>query len=172
LAATYLYNITPHSSLGLKSPYEIYHKRLPAIRHIKTWGSIAYYHTNKQLPSKLSPRKSIAIVIGYSEQKHYKLYDLKQKKTVWSRDPTILEGKFLKNQSDLADQEPGIKAIENRFAKKRTAKEAVNPIKKKITRNTSKSTSLSTSKSASKPTKRIASKEAAIAADLSYKIKI
>ena len=151
LAATYLYNITPHSALGFKSPYEIYYKRLPAIRHIKTWGSIAYYHTNKSLPSKLSPRKSMAIVIGYSEQKHYKLYNLKQKKIVWSRDPTILEGRFLMNQSDLANQEPGIKANENRFAKKRSAKQAANPIKK-IARNTSKSTSLSTSKSASKET--------------------
>jgi hypothetical protein len=114
----------------------------------------------------------MAIVIGYSKQKHYKLYNLKQKKIVWSRDPTILEGRFLKqNQSDLANQEPGIKAIENRLAKKRSAKEAVNLIKK-IARNTSKSTSLSTSKSASKLTKRIASKEAAIAADPSYKIEI
>ena len=106
----------------------------------------------------------MAIVIGYSEQKHYKLYNLKQKKIVWSRDPTILEGKFLKqNQPNLANQELGINANEDRFAKKRTAKQAVNPIKK-IARNTSKSTSLSTSQSASK--------EAAIAADPSYKIEI
>ena len=98
----------------------------------------------------------MAIVIGYSEQKHYKLYDLKQKKIVWSRDPTILEGKFLgQNQSDLANQKPGIK---------RSAKLAESPIKRKIARYTSKSTSL--------PTKQIASKEAAIAANPSHKIEI
>jgi hypothetical protein len=113
----------------------------------------------------------MAIVIGYSEQKYYKLYNLKQKKIVWSRDPTILEGEFLKNQSNLANQELGIKAIENRYAKKRSTKQAVNLIKK-IARNTGKSTSLSTSKSASKSTKQTTSKEAAIVADPSYKIEI
>jgi len=110
----------------------------------------------------------MAIIIGYSEQKHYKLYDLKQTKIVWSRDPTILEGKFLgQNQTDLANQKPGIK---------RSTKLAESPIKRKIARYTSKSTSLSTSRSASKPTKQatkqIASKEAALAADLSHKIEI
>jgi hypothetical protein len=104
LAATYLYNITPHSSLGFKTPYELYHKRLPKINAIKTWGSIAYYHTNKKL-RKLSPRKSKAVLIGYSEHKHYKLYDIQLRKPVWSRDPTILEGKFL-NTTKMAMNKP------------------------------------------------------------------
>jgi hypothetical protein len=80
LAATYLYNITPHTSLGYKTPYEIFHKRLPNIRSIKTWGSVAYYHPNQKYKNKLVPRKNLAILIGYSENNQYKLYDVKNKK--------------------------------------------------------------------------------------------
>jgi hypothetical protein len=52
------------------------------------------YHTNKQI-TKLEPRKNPAILVGYSDHMHYKLYDIKLRKTIWTRDAVILEGKFL-----------------------------------------------------------------------------
>jgi hypothetical protein len=73
----------------------------PTIDHIKIWGSIAYYHTNKHLV-KLLPRKNLAILVGYSDYMHYKLYDIKLRRTIWTRDTVILEGKFLAtHQSDI-----------------------------------------------------------------------
>ena len=101
LAAVYLYNRTPHRSLEFKTPYEIYKGKTPAINHIRIWGSIAYYHTNKHL-AKLEPRKNLAILVGYSDYMHYKLYDIKLRRTIWTRDAVILEGKFLDtHQKDI-----------------------------------------------------------------------
>ena len=33
--------------------------------------------------------------MGYSDYIHYKLYDIKLRRTIWTRDAVILEGKFL-----------------------------------------------------------------------------
>jgi hypothetical protein len=97
LAATFLYNRTPHTSLGFKTPYEIFHGKMPNIGYIKTWGSITYYHPNTKYKNKLQPRKNRAILIGYSDHNQYKLYDIESKKTIWSRDTTIIEGLFITN---------------------------------------------------------------------------
>jgi hypothetical protein len=47
---------------------------------------------------KLSPRKEKAIIIGYNQYNHYKLWDLNKNKALWSRDVTILENSFLEPQ--------------------------------------------------------------------------
>lgn len=74
LAAAYIYNRTPHRSLNYKTPYEVYNNIKPNISNIKAWGSIVYYHSNIY-KDKLSPRKEEAILIGYSDYNHYKLWD-------------------------------------------------------------------------------------------------
>ena len=74
LAATHLYNITPHKSIGFKSPYKLYYNEEPYIKNIKTWGSICYYINN--IPgAKLKPKKEKAILIGYftTGNNHYKV---------------------------------------------------------------------------------------------------
>jgi transposase InsO family protein len=65
LASVYLYNRTPYSSLGYKTPYKIFYKEKPYIQNIRSWGSITYYHSNMST-NKLSPRKEKAILISYS----------------------------------------------------------------------------------------------------------
>lgn len=99
LSATYIYNRTPHKALNYKTPYEVYHNIKPNISHIKAWGSIAYYHTNNYI-KKLSPRKEEAILIGYNDTNHYKLWDLNRQRTLWSRDVEILEGTYIKPDND------------------------------------------------------------------------
>ena len=100
LAAVYLYNRTPHKSLGFKTPYEIYHKITPNITNIRIWGSICYYHSNTYI-DKLSPRKEEAILIGYSDYNHYKLWDYKKRKAFWSRDVTICENQFIEHKDKI-----------------------------------------------------------------------
>jgi len=88
--------MTPHSSLeGYKSPFEAKNQRLPVVDNIRTFGSVCYYKDNSQ-KVKLDPRGHKAILVGYGQEAHlYKVYDLKKKKSLWSRDVKIFEGEFL-----------------------------------------------------------------------------
>ena len=92
LVVYYIYNRTPYSAIDLKTPYEAYNSIKPNISNIKIWGSIAYYQDNKP-KEKLAPRKQKAILIGYSDYNHYKLF--LNNKTIQSRDATILENQFI-----------------------------------------------------------------------------
>jgi hypothetical protein len=115
VAATYLYNRTPHKSLGLKTPFELYYGYPEYIQHLQTWGSIVYYSDNKP-KSKLQAKTKKAVLIGYgSQNRHYKLYDFTRKRTIWSRDVTILENSFLnrKDKEDEGPQEPSISIEDN-----------------------------------------------------------
>ena len=105
LSAVFIYNRTPHKSLGFKTPYEIYNNVLPNTKNIRVWGSICYYHTNTYI-TKLSPRKDEAILVGYSDYNHYKLWDYKKHKCFWSRDVTICENEFLKNSKSPKNPSP------------------------------------------------------------------
>ena len=93
LAAVYLYNRTPHTSVNYKSPYELKFGHKPNLKHIKIWGSLAYSLINK--PKKLDPRAKPTILIGYEASNLYKLLDVTNGKTFLSRDVQILEGVFL-----------------------------------------------------------------------------
>ncbi len=95
LAATYIYNRTPHKTLGYKTPYELFYNIKPNIKNIKSWGSIVYYHSNKY-KTKLSPRKEEAILVGYSDYNHYKIWDEKKHRSFWSRDISICENSYKK----------------------------------------------------------------------------
>lgn len=102
MASVYLYNRTPHKSIQYMTPYELYYNRKPDITNIRIWGSVSYYNTNIQ-KSKLSPRQEKAILIGYSDHNHYRLWDFQNHKPIWSRDVTILEGKFLRPKGINSD---------------------------------------------------------------------
>ena len=92
IAAVYLYNRTPHTSLNYKTPYEIKYKTKPKINNIKIWGSLAYSLNYKA--KKLDPRAKPSILIGYGSNQ-YKLLELSTGRAFWSRDTEILEGVFL-----------------------------------------------------------------------------
>lgn len=99
LAAVYVYNRVPHRSLHYQTPYELYHNgRKGDINHLKRWGSLVYYNDNKQ-KTKLQPRTQRAILVGYTDYPNiFKLWDPKSKRPVHSRDLTILENHFLKEE--------------------------------------------------------------------------
>ena len=73
IAAVYLYNRTPHTSLNYKTPYETKYKTRPKINNIKIWGSLAYSLNYKA--KKLDPRAKPSILIGYGSNQ-YKLLEL------------------------------------------------------------------------------------------------
>jgi len=66
LAAVYLYNRTPHTSLeGFITPYEAKYGEQPDISNIRTWGSITYKKEPNELIKKLDARANPYILIGY-----------------------------------------------------------------------------------------------------------
>jgi hypothetical protein len=91
LASTYIYNRTPHSALGYKTPYEERYNTKPDISNLKIFGSISYYRNPNT--TKLEDRSTLGILIGYGSNQ-YKVYNPITKRTIWTRDIKILEGKY------------------------------------------------------------------------------
>ena len=104
LAATYLYNRTPNSSIGFKTPYKAKTGQKPDISNIRIWGSIAYRVMPDIGRKKLDPRAKAYILVGYGSNQ-YKLLDPSTRKTIWARDTYIVEGRYLSDHDDqLTDQ--------------------------------------------------------------------
>ncbi|CAG5136912.1 uncharacterized protein ALTATR162_LOCUS6 [Alternaria atra] len=93
-AAVYLYNRTPHSSIGFKTPYEAKYGRKPDVSNIRIWGSLAYRKELKEFIGKLDPRVQQYYLVGYISKNLYRLIDLKANKVTTARDVQILEGVF------------------------------------------------------------------------------
>ena len=88
-AATFLYNRTPHASLGFKTPYEARYSIKPNIKDIRIWGSRAY-RKDYNPSSKLAPKALLGCLVGYGSNS-WKIYDISSKKTFYSRDCVIIE---------------------------------------------------------------------------------
>ena len=104
LAAVYLYNRTPYSKLGYKTPYEFKNGELPNIGNIKVFGSLVYFkRKGLNNVTKLDKRGILGILIGYgTNSSHYKIQDLENNKAIWTRDLYIIENRFLKpNNSNI-----------------------------------------------------------------------
>ncbi len=96
LTATYLYNRTPHSKLGYKTPYEAKNGEKPDITNIKVFGSLAYFKNKRPNLKKLDPRGTLGILIGYgTDCNNYKVWDTEHNRPIWTRDIHIMENCFL-----------------------------------------------------------------------------
>lgn len=86
--AVYILNRTTHSSRGnIKTAYEEWTGRKPALGHVRIFGSVAYAHIPKQFRKKLDDKAKKLVLVGYQdESSNYRLYDLKKKSIVVSRD--------------------------------------------------------------------------------------
>jgi hypothetical protein len=98
LAATYLYNRTPHSSINFKTPYELKYNTKPDISNIRVWGSLTYYKNKGNNIKKLEPRANKGYLIGYG-QNQYRIWDITLKRPIWSRDIKILENHFINSNT-------------------------------------------------------------------------
>lgn len=66
MTAVHLLNRSPTKSLQGKTPYADWHGRTPAVRHLRTFGCIAYVKGLNQL-GKLDDGNKPGIFIGYAE---------------------------------------------------------------------------------------------------------
>lgn len=91
--AVYLMNRSGSSSeQGRKTPYELWMKRKPDLKHLRIFGTEAFVNIPKQMTKKLDMRAKRMILVGYEgESSNYRLYDPATKKVTVSRDVEFKE---------------------------------------------------------------------------------
>ena len=74
------------------TPFELWFGRKPDIRHLRTFGCVAYSHIPNQLRQKLDEKAETMLFVGYSlTSKGYRLYRPSTNKIVISRDVVFNE---------------------------------------------------------------------------------
>ena len=63
----YVHNILSHSSLGFKTPEEMFIGKKPEVSHLRIFGCPVYVHIPKEKRNKLDPSGKKGIFVGYCE---------------------------------------------------------------------------------------------------------
>jgi len=85
--AVYVLNRCPTKSLNNITPYEAWHGRKPSVKHMRTFGCVAYVKLVGPNLTKLCDRSAKMIFIGYdSGTKGYRFYNPATGKLVVGRD--------------------------------------------------------------------------------------
>jgi len=121
--AVYIRNRCPSKSLNDTTPFEIWYKKKPCVKHLRSFGSVAIC-LEKKRKSKFNPKAKEYLMVGYSEtSKAYRLFDPETRKIVLSRDVHFIERNYMKlniPKIDLTtiedDKETVIKYGENDIA--------------------------------------------------------
>ena len=91
--AARILNMAPTKKVD-KTPYEIWHGRVPSLSYLRIWGCEAYVKT--EALNKLHPRATKCIFVGYPKDgMGYYFYDPTDDKVFISRHAEFLEKKFL-----------------------------------------------------------------------------
>jgi len=92
--AVYILNRSPTKSLNGKTPYEAWFGRKPGVKHLKTFGCVAYAKTVGPGVSKLTDRAVSGVFLGYEPgTKGYRIYDPVKDKLLVTRDVVFDEKK-------------------------------------------------------------------------------
>ncbi|KAL2608965.1 hypothetical protein R1flu_027538 [Riccia fluitans] len=95
--ATYLVNLSPCSVVQLKTPFELWHKRVPDYSKLQVFGCDAYAHTPRENRTKLDPKVKKCYFLGYQQSvKGYRLWDPVDYKLIVNRDVSFSEARSLK----------------------------------------------------------------------------
>ncbi|GJY11854.1 ribonuclease H-like domain-containing protein, partial [Tanacetum coccineum] len=82
LTATYLINRLPTSVLNIKYPYDLVYNKPPSLKHLRSFGCLAYA-TILNSHDKFGSRSEKCVLVGYSNSKKgYKLWSLDNKQSV------------------------------------------------------------------------------------------
>ena len=99
--AVYLKNRSPTKAVQGMTPFEAWHGKKPSVDHLRVFGCDAYAHIPKDERGKFDKKARKCVLLGYgAETKGYRLYDVKDRKIIYSRDV-----QFNENSKNL-EQDP------------------------------------------------------------------
>ena len=103
----YVHNIISHSTLGNKTPEEMFTGENPKVSHLNIFGFHLYIHISKEKRTKLEPLGKKGLFLGYSEQsKSHQIYIPGYRQIELSRDVTFDENTtFRRSKKDKEDEE-------------------------------------------------------------------
>ncbi|GJS60511.1 putative RNA-directed DNA polymerase [Tanacetum coccineum] len=100
LTATYLINILPTSVLNGKSLYDLVYNKPPSLKHLRSFGYLAYA-TILNSHDKFGSRSEKCVLVGYlNSKKRYKLWSLDNKQVIYSKDVKFFEDIFTFKQNN------------------------------------------------------------------------
>ena len=71
----YIQNRCPHTTLGRKTPEEVFTGTRPDVSHLHIFGSVCYCHIHADTRKKLDPSGEKGLLVGYSKtSKAYRVY--------------------------------------------------------------------------------------------------
>ena len=74
------------------NPIEAWSGRKPSVKHLKVFGYVCFAQVPKKRRTKLDETNEKCIFVGYSSMsKSYRLYNLKTKKIIISRDVYLMK---------------------------------------------------------------------------------
>lgn len=99
LTANYIKNRCPTSAFGDqftdKTPSEIWHGKKPNLSNVCIFGSICYNHIPSEKRTKLEPKATRCLLLGYASNSSYRLWDIEQRKLIIGRNVTFNEKSIL-----------------------------------------------------------------------------
>ncbi|KAL8166403.1 hypothetical protein V2J09_007902 [Rumex salicifolius] len=100
--ATYLLNITPTTTLAMRTPHQLLFNQLPSYGHLRVFGCLCYPNLTATTKHKLEPRTRPCVFLGYALQhRGYRCLDLANHKVIISRHVIFDESVFPFTNADL-----------------------------------------------------------------------
>ena len=108
ITAARILNMAPTKKVD-KTPYEIWHGRVPSLSYLRVWGCEAY--VRQEASNKLDPRSTKCIFVGYPKNSlGYYFYNPAENKIFIARKAEFLESKFLMEEASgrrmVLEEEP------------------------------------------------------------------
>jgi transposase InsO family protein len=97
MAAVYVQNRLSQSTLGFKTPEEMFTGKKPEVSHLKIFGCPVFIHIPKEKRNKLKPSRKKGIFVGYCEvSKAFRIYIPSHRHIEINMDVTFDEEETLK----------------------------------------------------------------------------
>ncbi|GJU87918.1 ribonuclease H-like domain-containing protein [Tanacetum coccineum] len=111
LTATYLIKRLPTSVLNGKSPYDLVYNKPYSLKHLRSFGCLAYADILNS-HDKFGSRFEKCVLVGYSNSKKgYKLWSLDNKQIIYSKDVKFFEDIFPFKQNNLTGINNSVKDV-------------------------------------------------------------